>query len=73
MIEPIPPEARRLTVAVRRLPRWLDGFADRHGGLTTEAGPEQVQVTASDGSRVWIEVPFGPWDHTAARPLGELR
>jgi len=73
VIEPIPPDARRLTVAVRRLPRWLDGFADRHGGLTTEAGPDQVQVTASDGSRVWIEVPFGPWPAPSSRTLTALQ
>ncbi|MFL6160726.1 MAG: acVLRF1 family peptidyl-tRNA hydrolase [Jatrophihabitantaceae bacterium] len=69
----VPPDARRVTVAIRRLPRWLDGFADNHGGLTTEAGDEQVLVTAADGARVWIEVPFQPWQPPASRPLTALQ
>jgi hypothetical protein len=69
----IPADARRVTVAIRRLPRWLDGFADRHGGLTTEVDAEQVLVTATDGSRVWIEVPFAPWPAPASRPLTALQ
>lgn len=75
---PIPPDARRLTVPAARLPKWLDGFADRHGGLQTRlqpdpADPEQVVITAADGSRVWIEVPFRPWQPTASRPLTSLQ
>lgn len=73
VIPEIPVEARRIAVAFDRLPRWLDGFADNHGGLTTEAGPEQVLVTAADGTRVWIEVPFGPWQVPASRPLTALQ
>jgi hypothetical protein len=69
----IPADARRLTVASRRLPKWLDGFADRHGGLTTVASAEQVQVSAADGSRVWIEVPFQPWEPPTSRPLTALQ
>ncbi len=73
MIPEIPAEARRVTVAFGRLPRWLDGFAGNHGGLTTEAGAEQVFVTAADGARVWIEVPFGPWQVPSSRPLTALQ
>jgi Actinobacteria/chloroflexi VLRF1 release factor len=73
VIPDLPADARRVTVAFGRLPRWLDGFADRHGGLTTEAGPELVTVTAADGSRVWIEVPFPPWEVPSARPLTALQ
>jgi hypothetical protein len=73
VIPDVPAEARRVTVAFGRLPRWLDGFADKHGGLTTEAGPEQVLVTAADGARVWIEVPFGPWQVPQSRPLTGLQ
>jgi len=55
--EAIPRDARRLTVPVSRLPKWLDNFADRHGGLQTRllpdsAAPEQVVVSAADGSTV---------------------
>jgi hypothetical protein len=73
VIPEVPADARRITVAFGRLPRWLDGFADRHGGLTTEAGPEQVFITAADGSRVWIEVPFQPWEVPGSRPLTALQ
>ncbi len=71
-------DARRLTVPAARLPRWLDGFADRHGGLQTRllgdpAAPERVVVSAADGSRVWIEVPFRPWQPAASRPLTSLQ
>jgi hypothetical protein len=69
----IPVDARRVTVAIRRLPRWLDGFADKHGGLTTDVSAEQVLVAAADGSRVWIEVPFRPWPAPASRPLTALQ
>lgn len=74
----IPPDARRLSVATARLPKWLDGFADRHGGLQTRlvpdaVSPEQVVITAADGSTVWIEVPFRPWQPAASRPLTSLQ
>jgi len=73
VIPQVPAEARRLSVGFDRLPRWLDGFADRHGALQAEAGPDQVYVGAADGSRVWIEVPFGPWPVPASRPLTALQ
>lgn len=61
-----------------RLPKWLDNFADRHGGLQTrltpdDVSPEQVVVSAADGSTVWIGVPFRPWLPTASRPLTSLQ
>lgn len=63
---------------VARLPKWLDNFADRHGGLQTRllpdpAAPEQVVVSAADGSTVWIEVPFQPWQPSSSRPLTSLQ
>jgi hypothetical protein len=74
----IPQQARRLTVPAARLPKWLDGFADRHGSLQTrllpdESSPEQVVISAADGSRVWLEVPFRPWQPTVSRPLTSLQ
>ncbi len=68
-----PAEARRLSVGFDRLPRWLDGFAANHGPLTTEAGPQLVRASATDGARVWIEVPFPPWPVPASRPLTALQ
>ncbi|HEY0168078.1 MAG TPA: acVLRF1 family peptidyl-tRNA hydrolase [Jatrophihabitans sp.] len=75
---PAPRDARRLTVPAARLPKWLDNFADRHGGLQTrltpdDVSPEQVVVSAADGSTVWIGVPFRPWLPTASRPLTSLQ
>jgi hypothetical protein len=74
----IPQDARRLRVPGARLPKWLDGFADRHGSLQTRllpdaSSPEQVVVSAADGSTVWIEVPFRPWHPAASRPLTSLQ
>jgi hypothetical protein len=75
---PVPQDARRLTVPAARLPKWLDNFADRHGGLQTrlipdDGSPERVVISAADGSTVWIDVPFRPWQPTASRPLTSLQ
>ncbi len=44
----------------QRLAGWLDRFAGRHGALRCAAGPEQVLLTAADGSLAQCQVPFGP-------------
>ena len=44
----------------RRLERWLDGFAQRHGTVTTTATPETVELVAADGAEALVEVPFPP-------------
>jgi hypothetical protein len=62
-----------VVIPAGRLSKWLDGFADRHGGLSTIATADRVLVSASDGSQVWIEVPFPPWDCAASRPLTTLQ
>jgi len=62
-----------VSIAAARLSKWLDGFAAGHGQLSTEPGPTQVLVSAADGSRVWIEVPFPPWECDSARPLTSLQ
>jgi hypothetical protein len=69
----IPDDARRVVIEAARLPKWLDGFADRHGGFSTEVSADRVLVTAADSSRVWIDVPFPPWDFEASRPLTTLQ
>ena len=56
----VPADARRVSVAPERLNRWLDGFADRHGPMTWDRGPELVGLTGADGARAWFEVPFPP-------------
>jgi hypothetical protein len=68
-----PPDARAVTVAGARLSKWLDGFADRHGALTTTTDDRHVVVTGADGSIAWIEVPFGPFVLGSAGPLTALQ
>src|SRR4051812_47503914 len=53
-------ETRVVTVPPQRLERWLDGFAERHGPVTTVAGPDHVVLTAADGAVATCEVPFPP-------------
>ena len=51
---------RVVSVAAERLERWLAGFAERHGDVTTTAGPDEVALVGADGDRAWLEVPFPP-------------
>ncbi|MDQ1730322.1 MAG: hypothetical protein QOK10_481 [Pseudonocardiales bacterium] len=68
----VPPDARHLTIPARRLTKWLDGFANRHGAISTEVGATRVLVIGADGSRAWIEIPFPPLDLSAGRVLTTL-
>lgn len=52
--------SRRVEVGADRLGGWLARFAERHGPTTTEAGGEEVVVTAADGAVARLEVPFPP-------------
>ena len=47
-------------VGPERLQRWLDGFAQRHGGVDVMFSPDVVAVTGADGARAEVEVPFPP-------------
>jgi VLRF1 release factor-like protein len=52
---------RVVEVAPERLARWLAGFAERHGGVTTaEVTPQRVLLVGADGARADVEVPFPP-------------
>jgi hypothetical protein len=42
------------------LPRWLDGFTERHGATTIGYDETTVTLTAADGAHAWVEVPFPP-------------
>jgi Actinobacteria/chloroflexi VLRF1 release factor len=55
-----PGGGRWIEVAPDRLARWLESFAQRHGGATAEAGPEMVTFKASDGAAAACHVPFPP-------------
>jgi hypothetical protein len=52
-----------------RLYRWIDGFADRHGPFERAVTPTLVTLTAADGSRAEIDVPFPPLDGTRVADL----
>lgn len=49
-----------VTVPPGRLARWLDGFAERHGAVTTTTAPDEVRLLAQDGAEAVVEVPFPP-------------
>jgi hypothetical protein len=53
--------ARTVEVPLRRLPRWLDGFAERHGPWqrdpAVDAGPGSWPLRAEDGARALVHVP----------------
>ena len=51
---------RWVTVPPERLQRWLDGFAERHGTVTTSGDDDLFQLTAADGATATCEVPFPP-------------
>lgn len=53
--------ARTVDVAPERLARWLDGFAQRHGGpLVWAVAATNLVATARDGARADCAVPFPP-------------
>ena len=54
------PGPRRVTVDPERLERWLAGFAERHGAVTTTTADDQVVLDAADGARATVHVPFPP-------------
>jgi hypothetical protein len=52
--------ARWIDVAPERLAGWLDGFARRHGEITSVPGAEIVSFRAADGALAQCHVPFPP-------------
>jgi hypothetical protein len=68
-----PPGARRVVVGFDRLPRWLAGFAERHGPVVTDTGTQFVRLSGADGDRAWVEVPFGPVHGTLLDHLAVVR
>jgi hypothetical protein len=51
---------RWVDVAPERLAGWVDGFAERHGGIETSWSPDVVTVVAADGAVAELQVPFPP-------------
>ncbi|HEU5265653.1 MAG TPA: acVLRF1 family peptidyl-tRNA hydrolase [Jatrophihabitans sp.] len=58
----VPAGAREVHVAGGRLARWLAGFAERHGAVTTTSTSQVVSLEGADGAQAWIDVPFPPLD-----------
>ncbi|MFN8077874.1 MAG: acVLRF1 family peptidyl-tRNA hydrolase [Kineosporiaceae bacterium] len=51
--------ARRIDVDAGRLARWVEGFAQRHAGLTSTAWDgDSVRLEAADGALALIDPPF---------------
>ena len=55
-----PAPFRRIEVTPRRLPGWIESFAQRHGALTTESDQAAVTFLAADGACAVCQVPFPP-------------
>jgi hypothetical protein len=52
-----------------RLPRWLAGFAERHGSATATGMPDGTRLTAADGTVAECHAPPGvPADDLTAAP-----
>src|SRR4051812_13809677 len=64
--------SRRVEVAADRVAGWLDRVAAPPRAVTTEAGPEEVVVTAADGAVATLQVPFPPLPVDPAAPDGGL-
>ena len=61
----MPPD-RLVHVPPGRLPGWLHGFDERHGGASATLSSDEVTLEAADGARAVVTVPFLPWT-----PVGE--
>ncbi len=55
---------RWVDVTPERLPRWLDGFRERHGEVVVEAAPPVLRVTAADGTVAELHPPPGAGEAT---------
>jgi Actinobacteria/chloroflexi VLRF1 release factor len=63
---------RWLDIGPDRIATWLDGFASRHGGATTDSGPAVVTVRAADGAVAECHPPFPPLPAGTAGTGAEL-
>lgn len=51
----------RLSIPPQRLPRWLDGFAQRHGSPTIAVEPGHLTLSAPNGAEAEVELIWGRW------------
>src|SRR4029450_7069966 len=66
-----------IEVMPERLMRWCQGFADRHGGVTsTDRSPQRWTLLGGDGVRARIEPAFPPVEvgvgESAGLDIGDL-
>jgi VLRF1 release factor-like protein len=59
-------------VPAERIERWLNTFAEWHGGVTTTQTPTTVTLDAADGARAICQVPFPPLESVAGDAYGGL-
>ena len=50
--------ARTVSVPAARLPRWIDGFAERHGGSTQQLADGVLHLAGADGATAAITPPY---------------
>lgn len=53
---------RLLEIAPERLPRWVEGFGERHGLVEVSVDGASVVLAAADSSVAELEVPLGALD-----------
>jgi hypothetical protein len=64
--------SRTVHVDARRLPRWVVGFGERHGAVTTSVVGGAVVLSGADEAVASLEVPFPPLTPAADDPVGAL-
>ncbi len=62
---------RLVEVAPERARRWVDGFAERHGPPATAFDARFVTLSAPDGARAQLELPFAPAAEAPATQFGD--
>ena len=59
-----------MEVSPERLAAWLESFAQRHGDVAIEPGPDVVTFRAGDGALAQCHVPFPPLPEDAGDAAG---
>lgn len=53
-------EGRVVTISSARLPRWLAGFAERHGAPEIRLTADAIELQSPDGAGARLLLPWGP-------------
>jgi len=57
---PEQPAARAVSVTAERLAGWVGRFGERHGPPMVESAGTMIVLTAPDGARATVDLPFAP-------------